>query len=104
MKKTKKLRIKSIDKLLKMNPEERVEYLYHKAINSENRLKPVYEEFIKLNSKYAFWYAKNVINDKWSKAEPYILKDSDATKWYLEFLMDKYPNKIKITIDIIGKK
>lgn len=94
----------SLDDLLQMEENNRAVYLFFKAARSRKRLPREHEEFIKIYPMLAYEYADGIINDRWPEAEPYIFRDPEATTYYLEFLMDKYPDKVKITIDIIECK
>ena len=77
--------MKSLDELLKMNENERAEYLYEEAKKLGKRLDPVYEEIIKVNPEYACWYAENIIKDRWKEAEPYIIKNPE---WIYEYCLN----------------
>ena len=77
--------MKSLDELLKMNENERAEYLYEEAKKLGKRLDPIYEEIIKVNPEYACWYAENIIKDRWKEAEPYIIKNPE---WIYEYCLN----------------
>jgi len=65
----------SLDELLQMNEYDRIEYLYEEAERSGKRLNSGYEEFIKINPEYAYFYARDIIKSRWKEAEKYILRD-----------------------------
>jgi len=79
-----KEKIKSVDELLQMNNRERALYLFDEAEAFERRLDPEYEDLI-LNSgvvEVMVWYARDIMNERWYDAEPYILKNLDFACLY----------------------
>jgi len=88
----KKMKIKSVDKLLKMSELERVNHLYHYALYIGKRLDPIYEEMIKSNPLGACRYAIDIIGKRWKEAEPYIMKDEVAACAYaINIIKKRWP-------------
>jgi len=47
---------------------------------------PDFEDIIKKEPYCAYWYARNVIKNRWPEAEEYILRDETATLEYINYL------------------
>jgi len=77
----------SINELLQMDEYDRAAYLCEKARNIGKRLNPEYEEMIKINSKWAYFYARYVIEDRWKEAEEYIKKDPYYAYEYARYII-----------------
>jgi len=92
--------MRSIDELLQMDDEERARYLYDRAERLNKRLDPQYEEMIKASPFYTYFYARNIIEDRWLEGEPHIMKDNEVLLDYLIFLkrINKLP-KFKVIFE-----
>jgi len=62
-----------------MTPQE----AYRKAYNSGKRI-PELEQTISKNAEYSYYYAKDVIKDRFIIAEPIISKDAEWSYYYAE--------------------
>ena len=73
--------MKSLDEILKMdNPSE---YLYEYA-RENGRLEPKWEELLLSfgDPRWLYFYAYNIIKERWLEAEKYIKKNPHWTCWY----------------------
>jgi len=53
---------------------------------------PEAEEYIKKDSVWAYCYAREIIKDRWLEAEKYIMKDPKHAYWYAEnVIKDRWP-------------
>ena len=78
--------LKTIDEFL--NHSKAPYWLYWYAKNIIKDRWPEAEEYIKINPRWAYWYASNIIKGRWLEAEEYIKKDPEWAYCY-----DRHMNK-----------
>jgi len=65
--------------------------IYHTAVRKGRRYRKL-EHFVTASPYHAYFYAKDVIEDRWPEAEPIIMKDPGAAYGYAkDVIQDRWP-------------